>query len=339
MADEREYYDRDDHEMPADRSQTESGMNDVWDGDEGDAGEVPLRTIEDLDKELEALEAYAAQHEAVAEAGGDEGEVDAGYELGSALAEDALVDAAVGSEPELTGLGSDVDVIDRAVEPRGEGDEDAPPEDRAQTYERDAAPIDSLAGEERLRQPRAQVFRRTLRHKIGMVPLALFLIALGGYLLAKEHELADVPEFSNLTLGVFSLLAVSFTFVFHAFVFGRRERGLLFVGLYIWITAGMAGVVRYGIAFDLDWAEWWPLFLWSLGVTLIFTFLIERTHDARLVLLASYVLVSGGVAYWITSGEADQATLDTLADYWPLVLSVIGIGLLPAAFRATRGER
>jgi len=119
------------------------------------------------------------------------------------LAEDALA----GSDAEPSSLDSVEDVIDRDVEPRGEGDEDAPPEDRAQTYERDAAPIDSLAGEERLRQPRAQVFRRTLRHKIGMVPLALFLIALGGYLLAKEHELADVPEFSNLTLGGFSLLA------------------------------------------------------------------------------------------------------------------------------------
>jgi len=55
------------------------------------------------------------------------------------------------------------------------------------------------------------------------------------------------------------------------------------------------------------------------------------------VLLAVLATVAGGAAYWVTSGTADAQMLDDVADYWPLLLAVLGVGLLPAAFR--RGAR
>ncbi|MBP8973436.1 MAG: hypothetical protein KBH93_06130 [Anaerolineae bacterium] len=302
MADKREFYDG----YGGEESDTPDFPHETnTPGDEAlAAGEFPLRSVEDFEQQLEALEGYAAE---------DEG--------GAAL------DEALGALPDEPVLPDEV----FAAQPRAETDAE-----RAE-IERVGAAIGALDQTERLRAPRAQSFRRRLRHQIGMLPLALLLIALGAYLLAREHDLADVPDLSTLALVELTVLGVGFTFIFHALLFGRRERGLLFLGLYIWITAGVIGVIAYGIDLQPDAREWWPALLWSLGLTLLVTFLLERGHDARLVLLAVLATVAGGAAYWVTSGTADAQMLDDVADYWPLLLAVLGVGLLPAAFR--RGAR
>ncbi len=302
MADKREFYDG----YGGEESDTPDFPHETNTPDDEAlaAGEFPLRSVEDFEQQLEALEGYAAE---------DEG--------GAAL------DEALGALPDEPVLPDEV----FAAQPRAETDAE-----RAE-IERVGAAIGALDQTERLRAPRAQSFRRRLRHQIGMLPLALLLIALGAYLLAREHDLADVPDLSTLALVELTVLGVGFTFIFHALLFGRRERGLLFLGLYIWITAGVIGVIAYGIDLQPDAREWWPALLWSLGLTLLVTFLLERGHDARLVLLAVLATVAGGAAYWVTSGTADAQMLDDVADYWPLLLAVLGVGLLPAAFR--RGAR
>ncbi|MEW6580841.1 MAG: hypothetical protein AB1435_16825 [Chloroflexota bacterium] len=305
MADEREFFDGEDGGAPDFPYET-----DTPDGEALAAGEFPLRSAADFDQELEALEAYATEDDAYRE---DEGGV--------------ALDEALGALPDEPVLPEEV----FAAQPRAETGAE-----RAEA-ERAGATIGTLDQAERLRPPRAQSFRRRLRHQVGMLPLALLLIALGAYLLAREHDLAEVPDFSTLALAELIVLGVGFTFIFHALLFGRRERGLLFLGLYVWITTGVIGVIAYGIDLQPEAREWWPALLWSLGLTLLVTFLLERAHDARLVLLAVLVTVAGSVAYWVTSGEADAQLLDDVADYWPLLLAVLGVGLLPAAFR--RGVR
>lgn len=305
MADEREFFDGEDGSAPDFPQEM-----DTPDDEALAPGEFPLRSAADFDQELEALEAYAAEDDAY---WSDEGEGALDEALGALPDEPVLPDEALAAQP--------------SAEAQAE---------RAETEHAGAA-IGVLDEAERLRPPRAQSFRRRLRHQIGMLPLALLLIALGAYLLAREHDLADVPDLSTLALAELTILGVGFTFIFHALLFGRRERGLLFLGLYVWITAGVIGVIAYGIDLQPDAREWWPALLWSLGLTLLVTFLLERAHDARLVLLAVLVTVAGGAAYWVTSGEADAQLLDDVADYWPLLLAVLGVGLLPAAFR--RGAR
>jgi hypothetical protein len=190
---------------------------------------------------------------------------------------------------------------------------------------------------ERLRQPRALTFRRRLQNQISMLPLALFLVVLGAFLIARYEDVKGLPDLSTWALAEIGILAVAFTCVYHALLSGRRERGLLFLGLWVWITAGMVFVVIYGISDSFDMVKWWPLLLWSLGLTLLITYLLERTHDVRLVLLSIVILVAGGTAYWVTSGQIGKSSLDQAARYWPLLLSVIGVGLLPLAFRRRTG--
>jgi hypothetical protein len=218
--------------------------------------------------------------------------------------------------------------------------EEAEPGDTAQaveTVESSAAALAAVTEEDRLRQPRAGQFRRRLRNQLGLLPLALLLLGVGAFLLARQQDVEGLPDLSNRVLIEISLLAVGFTTFFYALVYGRREHGLLFIGLWIGSTAGMLGILVYGIDPTPDAAEWWPLLVWALSLAILLTYLFEHTHDARLVLLSVLLFVAGGVAFWVNSDRVDQQVLDQVADYWPLLLSVIGIGLLPLAFRRRTG--
>ncbi len=233
-------------------------------------------------------------------------------------------------DQELEALGPESEV----PEPEEMAEPDAPIS--AETGRTDSE-VASLGDDERLRQPRAQLFRQRVRNQVGMFPLALWLLALGGFLIAREQDVNGLPDLSNRALVVISFLAVSFSTLFYAVVGGRRDRGLVFVSIWAWSLAGMLSLLVYGIDENPDAAKWWPILVWSLGLALIVTYLLERTHDARLVLLSVLIFVAGGTAFAVTSDRIDQEVLDTAADYWPLLLSVLGIGLLPLAFRRRTG--
>jgi hypothetical protein len=190
---------------------------------------------------------------------------------------------------------------------------------------------------ERLRQPRAQNFRRRLGNQVGMLPLALFLFAAGGLLIAKEQDIDGLPTFSSGALAGGFILALAFTAVFRSLLFGRRERGLLFLGLWIWSVAAILAGLIYAIDDSPDAAEWWPLLVLALAPAFLLTYVIERIHDTRLILLSILTIAAAGIALWITAGDFDQQVLDQAADYWPLLLSVIGIGILPLVFRRRTG--
>jgi hypothetical protein len=199
------------------------------------------------------------------------------------------------------------------------------------------AGAEAMGESERLRQPRAQSFRRRLRNQISMLPLALFLIALGAYLIAREQNVGDLPRLADVGIGITVILALGFTAVFRALVFSRYERGLLFVGFSVWLVTGAILFLAYGLEDQPDAADYWPLSLMALGLALLLTYFVERTHDTRLVLLSIIVLVAGGAALGVSTGSLEQGWLVDAAEYWPLVMTLIGISLLPLVFRPRVG--
>jgi hypothetical protein len=217
-----------------------------------------------------------------------------------------------------------------------DGEEEIPEEGYPEPGAADSD-LAELGDDERLRQPRAQLFRRRLRNQINMLPLALYLLALGGYLIARRQDVSGLPDLSSLAIGSVSILALAFTIIFRALLNGRRERGLLLIGVWIWTTAGMLFVLVYGIDQHANAREWWPLLLWSLGAAFVLLYPIERTHDIRLIWLGIITVVAGCAAYGVTSDQIDRQSLHDAAEYWPLLLSVVGIGLLPLAFRRRIG--
>ena len=197
----------------------------------------------------------------------------------------------------------------------------------------DAAPPPTVDREERVRTPRARRFRRAVRNQIGMLPLALGLLASGAYLIARAQDVQGLPMLSDAALAGGGVLVLGFTAFFHALLFGRRERGLIFLGVWIWASAGTLAALVYGLDTAPDAVVWWPALLWSTALAFVATYLVERTHDARLLLLSMIALVAGTTAYMVTSGRIGTTTLDEAASYWPLLLTVIGVGVLPVAFR------
>lgn len=227
------------------------------------------------------------------------------------------------------------DYADRAGEDTDLEDDFAATEETRAENETDLA---ELEDEERLRQPRAQLFRRRLRDQINMLPLALYLLVLGAYLIARQQDVEGLPDLSTLMIGEISALALAFTAIFRSLLSGRQERGLLLIGVWGWVTAGMVYLLVYVVDRHPDAREWWPLLVWSLGVSFVLIYPVERTHDARLIWLGIVTLAAGGIAYAITSDRLDEQSLEDAVDYWPLLLAVAGVGLLPLAFRRRTGQ-
>ena len=195
----------------------------------------------------------------------------------------------------------------------------------------------SVSEQERLRQPRAQNFRRRLRNQLSFLPTAIYLVVIGVFLIGRKEGVEGWPNYSDLTLVVAGILVVGFSAILHALFFGRRERGLLFVGLFVWVTAGTIGALITLVEEEPDFAEWWPILLAALGITLLLTYLIERLHDVRLILVGVLVMVAAITSYIVTSGSLTEDWVTDAGDYWPLLFAVLGIGILPLVFRRRTG--
>jgi hypothetical protein len=166
---------------------------------------------------------------------------------------DADQDALLSEERFDDALDTLEDYADRAGEDTDEEDTSAAADETRTEHETDLAELDE---EERLRQPRAQIFRRRLRDQINMLPLALYLLVLGAYLIARQQDVEGLPDLSTLVIGEISALALAFTAIFRSLLSGRQERGLLLVGVWGWVTAGMVYLVVYVIDKHHDAREW-----------------------------------------------------------------------------------
>lgn len=326
MSDDREFWD----DQQSDDLAGSDDASDQADVNSEDA--FPLLSADDFDDELEALAVYATEDdpddenaEALADTADD---IRDDLDIDETDDVDDLDAAAYDTPGEFDEFNVDDEVLvvaaavttgdsadDYAVDPDGE-----------------VVAVPAVDDEGRLRQPRAGRFRRMVHNQLGMLPLALLLIALGGYLLARGQDVSGLPDLDDGVLAVISVVTVGFGVVFHALLSGRRERGLLFVGLWILSMTGLIAALVYGIDDHPDASKWWPLVLWSTALALLLTYLIERAHDARLIFLAITAFVAGLAAYLVSGEYINEDVLQDVADYWPLLLTVVGVGLLPLVF-------
>ncbi len=268
-----------------------------------DGDDYALLSTDALDDALEELEAYEPPADDETNAEADDDHDAAGADDGDEFAEDAANSA-----------------VERAA---AAGDRN----------ESGADELETVDEEDRLRGPRAEMFRRRRQNRIAFLPLALYLIGLGIFLIAREQEVEHLPDPSTLELGALSVLAGAFTMIFHSFLAGRRERGLLFTGLWLGATVSLIAALVYIVDDQPDAVEWWPLLLGGVGITLLINYVIEANHDVRLIWVAVICLLAAVIAYAFTSNVFDEDRFSTIADYWPLLVSVIGIGLVPLVFR------
>ncbi len=172
--------------------------------------------------------------------------------------------------------------------------------------------------------------RQKHSNRLAIFPLAMGFITLGGLLLAEDRiEELDVtlPAATVIIVG-----ALVLTYIFRFFTSGRRERGLFFLATVMMVW-GIVIALTVLNSDEFEIAEFWPLILAGIGVAFFFTFLLERTHQVGLVFPGIILMFASAVAFAVTLEVINQSMLDTIADYWPLVIAFVGLTLLPTALQ------
>jgi hypothetical protein len=118
---------------------------------------------------------------------------------------------------------------------------------------------------------------------------------------------------------------------------GRRERGLLVISLTLLLLVILSVLVVGGV---VRGEQFFPLALMGAGAAIFITFLFERSHERGLVLPALMLMVAGGVALALSalstspSGVFNADVQGLAAVFWPVLLLVAVLVVLPLAFRA-----
>ncbi len=161
----------------------------------------------------------------------------------------------------------------------------------------------------------------------------LLLILLGAWLLARNLDL-PVPGFDTLWPGFLVLFGLGALGQY--FAGGRRDEGLVFVGVagtllgafFLTITLGY---LRWG-----DLGVYWPVFVLIGGVGFLAQWL-AKPSDRGLLVPAVMGLLVGGVAITFTRGLLDPALAEQAGRLWPLGLIAFGVVLLISYLRRPNG--
>jgi hypothetical protein len=179
------------------------------------------------------------------------------------------------------------------------------------------------------RTGRANQFRQARRARSSLFLPALLTIALGVFLLFPAFDV--IPQQSSLVaLGI--ALAVLAIGLLARFAFnGRQERGLAFVGLLIllWLACAVTFLSNF-----ISLYVGWPIFVVALGGAMLFTVMLDKTHDRGLALPGMIFLWAGGVALVFTMQIISLSSLAGWAIFWPFALVIVALALLPRVFRA-----
>lgn len=204
-----------------------------------------------------------------------------------------------------------------------EGEEVAAEEPVLQAADADAEA--DLARPARVTQYRAQ-----RRMQISMALPGLLLTGLGALLL-WQTTLPDSERVPPAVLLGIVVGAVGVAIIARFALNGRRERGLFLIGLLILAFGALFALVVSGALFV---EQLLPLSLIAVGLALGLTFTFERSHERGLLLPALALMAAGGLALPFTLGVFSLDLITIAAAFWPLILLVLALILLPLAIRS-----
>jgi hypothetical protein len=194
-------------------------------------------------------------------------------------------------------------------------------------------PADADADADLARPPRASLYRVQRRTQASMIPPAFLMIAVGVLYLSEivSPGLTGLSTPMLFGLGIGALgLALALRFLLN----GRRERGLFIAGLVILAWTGLAALVSSG---NIPIQQSWPLGIIAIGLAILVTFFLERNHERGLILPALSFMVAGSAAMPFALGLISSDLNKVVAIFWPLLILVPALALLPSAARP-RGE-
>lgn len=157
----------------------------------------------------------------------------------------------------------------------------------------------------------------------GLVLIALGLWFLAGTLGMPLPALGDLWPIFPLGFGLAMLSQY--------FMQGRQEPGLVFAG----VSATLIGALFFAITLGpLEWSDLgrlWPLFVLIGGLAFLAQWLAQP-NERGLLVPALLGLLVGGVAILFTLNLLGTAAGQLAAKLWPVILIVLGLGLLGSYF-------
>lgn len=207
--------------------------------------------------------------------------------------------------------------------------EGIPPTDVPETALLALKAADADAESDLARPSRVNQYRAERRTRISMALPGVLMFALGIFYL-YEASLPTGQALSGMgQLGI-GVAALGLGMVGRFFVNGRRERGLFIVGLVILAWVSLAALVIVG---SLLIEQAWPMGIIGIGLAMMLTFLFERSHDRGLIFPALGILAIGLVAAPLALSPSQPNLGSLFATFWPLLLLVGALALLPRAVR------
>jgi hypothetical protein len=172
-----------------------------------------------------------------------------------------------------------------------------------------------------------------MRQPPRLVP-ALFLILLGGWLLARELGL-PLPGAGQA--WPVALILVGLGLVGQHLFGGRQQPGLVFTGTLLAALGAFFLSITLG---PLDWGDlsrYWPVFVLIGGLGYLAQWLAQPA-DRALLRPAGLALAAGAIALVFTLELAGPGVAAQARRFWPLLLVAAGLLLLWRYLRQARGS-
>lgn len=263
----------------------------------------------------------------------DQGEVNESISADDTQFESEASSANAADELEAVDVGEDVEALAAQANTTDQGDPTDPwngmevrprPDKRADSSDEALSADDANADADLPRLSRQEKQRARQRIRFSTAIPALVLIV-GGVLALVRPVLRDGVLAAGW-IAVALVLSLVLRFLFQ----GRRERGLFFVTALIILVLGFVALTITGF---IDLSEGWPVIIILPGLAMLLTFMFERSHDSSLILPALMFIVAGGVILPFTMGFLDSSVLPGIALYWPVLLLLAALAVLPRAIR------
>lgn len=175
-----------------------------------------------------------------------------------------------------------------------------------------------------------QVYQQAVRDRISVLPLALGFIVLGILLLLRNQ--VEGLEITLPAALLILLAAFVLTSLFRFFTSRRQERGLFFLALLGLLLGGVLALVNV-LGLEVESLLWTPILLGSLGTATVLTALLARGRDAQMLRLGMLLLLGTGIALLVTQEIIPSTWVDSVVDYFPLLIAFVGVLLVPLALR------
>jgi hypothetical protein len=171
-----------------------------------------------------------------------------------------------------------------------------------------------------------------MRRRGGALLPGLLLIALGAWLLAGTLGVR-LPSFE--TLWPVALIVFGLAFLVQFFAGGRRSEGLVFTGVATALLGGFFLAITVGLLAWNDAARLWPVYILIGGLAFLAQWL-ARPGERGLLVPAVLALAVGGATLALILNLVQADIASQIIRFWPLVLIVLGLGLLGSYVMSVR---